>query len=533
MLSSPELWTSSGAPAVRIRLPQDLSAAQDTAVSSLSCAGAAPRIYSSNTMAAAAGPQIRVALVDQRVVAREEWERERDDDDSEGDWEAYCAPYYTDEGHRCGELGRCVQHVKATIALDGEQAGSIELVLVDRNFRGDFHEICDAESQELVDVAIALFDRDGATPRLRALEELDEDVGEGIFAYVSKLRVDAPDPRCDVATEALRQLRDLVGGWNVATYICEGEPHYAPDARALAKRRYRGDSLTPEETRALEAAERKGVLRDKVPFLRAGFRAADELRRDYELLFCTKSTWRDPPASYESVSTEAAVTQRQVLALGCVSNRRDAGINMDLLRKIHVFLAPAPPKPAPAELSSEDATLRQIMMNMFQAVRYGGPLDDSAFYAELSRRAAQDGDVRCLRRANALHCASICPPAAPLVASILAQVGPDAIDDRDESGYTPLMVGAGTIAGMGNATHPPDLSMLRALVAAGADTSLTDRDGLTALGLYRKQVGMYNDHWNSMGVDEDLPRRNPEIEGLLMPPDGPTAADLRATNPHT
>ena len=71
-------------------------------------------------MAAAAGPQIRVALVDQRVAAREEWERERDDDDSEGDWEAYCAPYYTDEGHRCGELGRCVQHVKATIALDGE-----------------------------------------------------------------------------------------------------------------------------------------------------------------------------------------------------------------------------------------------------------------------------------------------------------------------------------------------------------------------------------------------------------------------------
>ena len=485
-------------------------------------------------MAAAAGPQIRVALVDQRVAAREEWERERDDDDSEGDWEAYCAPYYTDEGHRCGELGRCVQHVKATIALDGEPVGSIDLVLVNRNFRGDFHEICDAESQELVDVAIALFDRDGTTPRLRALEELDEVdyVGEGMFAYVSKLRVDAPDPRCDVATEALRQLRDLVGGWNVATYICEGEPHYAADARALAKRRYRGESLTPEETRALEAAERKGVLRDKVPFLRTGFRTA-ELRMDYELLFCTKSTWRDPPASYESVSTEAAVTQRQVLALGCVSNRRNAGINMDLLRKIHVFLAPALPKPAPADLSGEDATLRQMMMDMFSAVRYGGPLDDSAFYAELSRRVAQEGDARCLRRANALHCASICPPAAPLVASVLAQVGPDAIDDRDPYGHTPLMVCAGTIAGMGNATHPPDLSMLRALVAAGADTSLTDGDGLTALGLYRKQVGMYNDHWNSMGVDEDLPRRDPEIEGLLMPPGGPTADDFRATNPHT
>ena len=475
----------------------------------------------------AATPQILVALVDQRVAAREEYG---------SDWESSYAAYYTDEGHRCGELGRCVQHVKATIALDGEQAGRIELVLVDRDVRGaNFYEICDAESQELVDVAFALFERDGATPRLRALEELDavDHVDEGIFAYVSKLRVDAPDPRCDVATEALRQLQDLVGGWNVATYICEGEPHYAPDARALAQRRYRGESLNPEETRALDAAEHKGVLRDRVPFLRAGFRVAEELRRDYEVLFCTDSTWSDAPASYESVSTEAAVTQRQVLALGCVSNRCDAGINMDLLRKIHVFLAPAPPKPAPADLSGEDATLRQIMMNMFQAVRYGRPLDNSAFGTEVNRRVAQDGDARCLRRANALHCASICPPAAPLVASILAQVGPDAIDDRDNTGYTPLMVCAGTIAGMGNATHPPDLSMLRALVAAGADTSLMDGDGLTALGLYRKQVGMYNDHWNSMGVDEDLPRRDPEIEGLLMPPGGPTADDVRATNPHT
>ena len=90
-------------------------------------------------------------------------------------------------------------------------------------------------------------------------------------------------------------------------------------------------------TRALDAAEHKGVLRDRVPFLRAGFRAADELRRDYELLFCTQSTWRDPPASYESVSTEAAVTQRQVLALGCVSNRRDAGVSELVLSELQLL----------------------------------------------------------------------------------------------------------------------------------------------------------------------------------------------------
>jgi hypothetical protein len=34
-------------------------------------------------------------------------------------------------------------------------------------------------------------------------------------------------------------------------------------------------------------------------------------------------------------------------------------------------------------------------------------------------------------------------------------------------------------------------------------------------------------------VAENLPRRDPEIEGLLMPPGEPTAADLRAINPRT
>ena len=53
------------------------------------------------------------------------------------------------------------------------------------------------------------------TKKLRDLSEKELDavdhVDEGIFAYVSKLRVDAPDPRCDVATEALTLL-----SWRVA-----------------------------------------------------------------------------------------------------------------------------------------------------------------------------------------------------------------------------------------------------------------------------------------------------------------------------
>ena len=478
---------------------------------------------------------VRVAIVDQRIEARAECTRDG------MDWEESHAEYYTDQGHHRGEYR--VLNVKATIALDGQQVGRIELILVDRDVRGvSFHEMCDSESAELVDVAFALFDRDGFTPRLRALAELEDegdDVGEGILAYISKLRVDAPDPQMDIATEALRQLKALVDGWNLAVYICEGKPHYAAEARALAqrarsRREARENPLTPGEKRALDTAERRCVLRDKAPFLRAGFRVADELRRDYTLLFSTESTWLDTPAAYLDVSMEAAVTQKQALALGGVSNRRGAGINRDLLRKIHAFLAPPPSPNALPEPSGEDAALRETTMNLFSAAGYGGDMDTGPFSAEMARRFQQDCDGRCIRGANVIHCISICPLAAPLVDDWCTMGGPGTIDDRDHTGHTPLMVCAGTIAGMGNRTHRPDLSMLHALVNAGADKSLTNGDGLTALGLYRQQVGAYSDSFNSMGVEtENLPRRDPEIEGLLMPLGEPTAADLRAINPHT
>lgn len=102
---------------------------------------------------------VRVAIVDQRIEARAECTRDG------MDWEESHAEYYTDQGHHRGEYR--VLNVKATIALDGQQVGRIELILVDRDVRGvSFHEMCDSESAELVDVAFALFDRDGFTPRL-------------------------------------------------------------------------------------------------------------------------------------------------------------------------------------------------------------------------------------------------------------------------------------------------------------------------------------------------------------------------------
>ena len=139
----------------------------------------------------------------------------------------------------------------------------------------------------------------------------------------------------------------------------------------------------------------------------------------------------------------------------------------------------------------------------------------------------------CVRKARALHyCAAHsqeCPALAPLVQLLCSIGGPDAINDADALGATPLMLAANNVD-----FESPDLTMLRMFLACGADKSITD-DGLTALGCYRSRLrsrvaflkGLPKDFgWG--GPPKPLPKLNFEVEGLLMPSDGPTAADKAA-----
>ena len=146
----------------------------------------------------------------------------------------------------------------------------------------------------------------------------------------------------------------------------------------------------------------------------------------------------------------------------------------------------------------------------------------------------------CVRKARALHyCAAHsqeCPALAPLVELFCSIGGPEAINDADAQGVTPLMLAANNVGFATAEGNSPDLTMLRAFLACGADKSITHKDdGLTALGCYRSRVrsrvaflkGLPKDFgWG--GPPKPLPTLNFEVEGLLMPPDGPTAADKAA-----
>ena len=140
----------------------------------------------------------------------------------------------------------------------------------------------------------------------------------------------------------------------------------------------------------------------------------------------------------------------------------------------------------------------------------------------------------CVRKARALHyCAAHsqeCPALAPLVQLLCSIGGRDAINDADALGATPLMLAANNVD-----FESPDLTMLRMFLACGADKSIAhEDDGLTALGYYRSRVRSRvafckglpeNFGWGSA---QPLPKLNFEVEGLLMPSDGPTAADKAA-----
>ena len=185
-------------------------------------------------------------------------------------------------------------------------------------------------------------------------------------------------------------------------------------------------------------------------------------------------------------------------------------------------LAPPPAQVALQELRAFiQSYVDDMIMTGGRVIQIGGrmPLDEYAFMQGITQRVVYGG--ACVVRANALHLMTFCPRAAPRgIIKLLCSIGgPDAINERDSEGLTPLMVFA--------AGRPPsDLPMLRELLACGADRSLVvnTADGLTALGLYREAVCNQTSFLADEGFSRP-PTINFEVEGLLMPANGPTMAD--------
>lgn len=115
------------------------------------------------------------------------------------------------------------------------------------------------------------------------------------------------------------------------------------------------------------------------------------------------------------------------------------------------------------------------------------------------------------------------------------QLEPLAINSRDESNNTPLMVAAASAPMSGSMHQAPDIVRIEKLVALGADRDLRDPRGRTAYGVLRGACSGLRDFYTTFGLtgqsDGAAEAALDRAEAMLMPPGGPTEADLATMPP--
>ena len=113
------------------------------------------------------------------------------------------------------------------------------------------------------------------------------------------------------------------------------------------------------------------------------------------------------------------------------------------------------------------------------------------------------------------------------------QLEPEAINGRDESNNTPLMVAAASVPMASSLNQAPDIARIEKLVALGADRDLRDPRGRTAYGVLRGACSGLRDFYATFRLQAEQSDGEAEreaaldrAEAMLMPPGGPTESDL-------
>ena len=192
------------------------------------------------------------------IELKQEKREDEDEDDESGTGDDELGGYRGDYG--------CTRKIGATIRVDGASVGSIRCTLVDRSAPGLFFSVCDAESQELIDVARILFNERGL-PRHPSLKA-GSACSSGGFLYMDTFHLQArfrPHESTVVATQAIQQLLahpTLARRWQVAAYIGDGRSDRARSTRFFE---------ASEDKAAHNLARQQALTKDCRPFVRARF----------------------------------------------------------------------------------------------------------------------------------------------------------------------------------------------------------------------------------------------------------------------
>lgn len=398
-----------------------------------------------------------------------------------------------DDDDDLGNLGEleCTRHFGATVRVDGAFAGKLSATLIDRTrcrANAVFFEACDAESQELIDVGRALFNSKGA-PRYAALKA-DPYTQQGGFLYIREHDIAAqfrPEGDTGVVSQAITRLLDLPtlrNRWTVAAYIADGrDPSDRYRAYGMTRYRRRDEPATPEERAARAAARLQFIADDCRPFVRVHFKEIISPAAGDGWLYVTKTLLQKRMLSHQ---------EALCLALRATAECKPSepqGLDADLCNTIR-------------KAGADGDASRSVLKAVDKLIADGANID----------------------RACSLHCAAA-NLRSDLIGGLIGR-GAD-VDMVDGDGNTALMIAAASVGKRCSTNDPAiDLSCVDALIAHGADISLTNPEGLSALGCYRRHALSTKDFDATFHLQLRIDHGGYAVlEEKLRPPAGPTLAD--------
>jgi hypothetical protein len=187
-------------------------------------------------------------------------------------------------------LGECeARTIKATFHDENAKCiGSCNLYLLKPPYY-NFHESCDAETQDLLSVGLSYCDRQGHPKRVKQVREAVDDLEESAgFVYIDTFRMhhvtekpEREEECSELGAKAIRALLNtspIAGNWTLATYIAYMGVHGTDELR------------------------RESAKADARQFLRAGFRQTSDLkaRRSCYDFFAVPAFLLDPIMSHGS-----------------------------------------------------------------------------------------------------------------------------------------------------------------------------------------------------------------------------------------
>ena len=337
--------------------------------------------------------------------------------------------------------GTAILNIWGEITCDGADAGTISAVLVDRSQmrRGDFHGLCDEHSQRLQYISCAMFGSSGQT-RLGSMRD-DPSCSRGGFLYITDLTIHAKHRRdggSDVGTAALREFFGAIRASHSFTVVAHECCTYSnADVPGVAALDEEGTVTKKEDAR---------------PFLRVGFKEEVELsRKSCSRAIILYATAKDQPGNDVYLTHQEACD--------------------------YAFWAPANAPPPPP--TGKDQELMQLFRDHTGA-------RTTAF--ERSVRALVSAGAS-VRGSFAMHfCAAQGREMAAMatLVDLLVEIDPSCVNGRDTNNLTPLMIAVQAAIGQTTQYAPaPKDTLVRKLLARGADTALTDDGGHSALGRLR------------------------------------------------